>query len=377
MNSRERHLEVLLFGKPDRIPFVPGGGRESTFKVWRQQGLPEGVDWFPYMCQQIGVELPGPSITVHPTIHFEMIPQFDQKVLERKDGSIVVQDWKGNVCEISDRYDPSYCGGVGGKCDFVTRKWLKCPVESWADWEAMKPRYKANDPARFGPDIDEAARQVRNRTDFYGFGISGVFWQLREWMGFEGLCMAFLDKPDLVRDMVSFWEQHVLGMLERTFRHFVPDYVHISEDMAYKEKAMISPEMIREFILPTWKRWGDFIHKAGCPIYDVDSDGFVGELIPLWIEAGFQVNDPLEVAAGNDLPAFRKAYGTKMAYRGGIDKRAMAKGGRVLQDELDRLTPVIRAGGYIPGCDHGVPPDVSWPNMLDYCRRLARLTGWL
>ena len=25
MNHRERYLETLLFGKPDRIPFLPGG----------------------------------------------------------------------------------------------------------------------------------------------------------------------------------------------------------------------------------------------------------------------------------------------------------------------------------------------------------------
>ena len=118
-------------------------------------------------------------------------------------------------------------------------------------------------------------------------------------------------------------------------------------------------------------------HRAGCQIYAVDSDGYVGELIPLWIEAGFQVNDPLEVAAGNDLPEFRNTYGERMAYRGGIDKRAMARGGEAIRREIDRLMPVIRAGGYIPSCDHAIPPDVSWPNMVEYSRLLARATGWL
>jgi hypothetical protein len=31
----------------------------------------------------------------------------------------------------------------------------------------------------------------------------------------------------------------------------------------------------------------------------------------------------------------------------------------------------------LPTCDHGVPPDVSWPNFIEYTRRLAQLTGWL
>lgn len=28
-------------------------------------------------------------------------------------------------------------------------------------------------------------------------------------------------------------------------------------------------------------------------------------------------------------------------------------------------------------CDHGVPPDISWPNFVEYSRLLAELTGWL
>jgi hypothetical protein len=47
-----------------------------------------------------------------------------------------------------------------------------------------------------------------------------------------------------------------------------------------------------------------------------------------------------------------------------------------LTSEMRRIEPVVRSGGYIPGCDHGVPADVSWPNFLEYCRLLAEMTGW-
>ena len=109
----------------------------------------------------------------------------------------------------------------------------------------------------------------------------------------------------------------------------------------------------------------------------MDSDGFIGELIPLWIEAGINACDPIEVAAHNDIGAFRERFGTRMAYRGGVDKRAMAAGGETLSAELARIEPVVHSGGYIPSCDHGIPADVSWPNYLDYVRGLAKITGWL
>ncbi len=153
--------------------------------------------------------------------------------------------------------------------------------------------------------------------------------------------------------------------------------VTINGDMAYKEKAMISPAMTREFLQPSYDRWVSEALASGVKIIDMDSDGKIDELIPIWIESGINVCDPIEVATGNNLNQYRKTFGRKMAYRGGVDKRAMAKGGKIIENELARLEPVIRSGGFIPGCDHGVPPDVSWPNYLHYCRLLAEMTGWL
>ena len=44
----------------------------------------------------------------------------------------------------------------------------------------------------------------------------------------------------------------------------------------------------------------------------------------MWIEAGFNCCFPTEVAAGNDIVAYRRQYGKQMAYLGGLDKRALA-----------------------------------------------------
>ena len=157
----------------------------------------------------------------------------------------------------------------------------------------------------------------------------------------------------------------------------VVDRVLISEDMAYKEKSMISPAMAREFLAPAWRRWAGEARQAGVRIIDVDSDGRVDELIPIWIECGINVCDPMEVAAGNDLNECRAKFGRNIAYTGGIDKRAIAKGGDAVKAEIERVSPVVADGGYIPGCDHAVPPDISWSNFVRYARLLADMTGWL
>jgi hypothetical protein len=378
MTDRERRISTLAFGNPDRVPLEPGLGRKSTLKRWHAEGLPAevtGVDEiaaFAYRTAGGREELPvaGDGFPVN----VRMIPQFEEKVLEHRGNTQVVQDWKGNVCEIGSEFDATY---LRNPVDFVTRRWIRCPVGSRSDWLDIARRYDPADPSRLPGDAAERSRRLVDRAWAVSLDIPGPFWQLREWLGFERLCTLFYDDQPFLRQLIGFWSTFVALVLERTFAVFVPDEIHLSEDMAFKGFSMISPAMVREHLLPVWTRWGKLIREAGCPVYAMDSDGFVGELIPLWIEAGITVCDPVEVAAGNDLAAFRARFGRRMAYRGGIDKRAIAKGGAAIENEIARIQPVIASGGYIPGCDHGVPADVSWTDFVRYVGLLARVTGWM
>jgi len=58
-----------------------------------------------------------------------MMPQFEEKVLEVRAHSQVVQDWKGNICEIGKEFTVEY---LRNAIDFVTRRWIKCP------WKAAR-----------------------------------------------------------------------------------------------------------------------------------------------------------------------------------------------------------------------------------------------
>jgi len=376
VNPRERYREALLFGRPDKVPFHPGGPRESTREAWHRQGLPEGKNYMQALYEILGITPDRTQPGVALGVSFQMMPKFEEKVLEHKDGHYIVQDWMGAITEISDEYDYTY---IRSAKDFVTRKWHRFPVESRADWEErIKWRYDPDTPGRFPDDFEERCEKLKDRDYPASIHFNGPFWQLREWCGMEGLCILMADDPDFVSEMCEFWTDFVSRTMARVLERVELDSVGISEDMAYKAHSMISPAMVRRFLMPAYERWVSEIKASGCPIVDMDSDGYVGELIPLWIEAGINVCDPVEVAAGNDIVEYRRLHGRKMAYRGGIDKRAIAKGGKVMEDELMRVVPpLLEEGGFIPGCDHGVPPDISWPNFIEYARLLAKLTGWL
>ena len=375
MNARQRFRETLLFGNPDKIPLSPGGPRESTLREWRKQGLPEDVNWHTYLLDLLGVKREPQKPSVSLGVSFKMIPTFEEKVLEHRNGHYVVQDWMGAITEISDKYDYTY---IRSARDFVTRKWHKFPVESREDWENMKWRYSVNSEGRFPEDFVERCGKLCDADYPVTFKFNGPFWQLREWLGLENLCIMTIEQAEFIEEMISFWTDFVSETMGRILQNVPVDAVMIGEDMAYKGYSMISPKMVRRFLQPAYKRWVPEIRASGCPIVDMDSDGYVGELIPIWIESGMNCCDPIEVAAGNDIVEYRRQFGKKMAYRGGIDKRALAKGGKIMAEEVMRVVPpLLEGGGYIPSCDHGVPPDISWPNFVEYTRLLAQLTGWL
>ncbi len=374
MNFRERFVASLDFSKPDKVSFIPGGPRESTLKRWRSEGLPENANFMEVLCSIIGIPYEKPDNPKPINVSFIMNPKFEEKILKHEDGHYIVQDWMGAIVEISDQYDLSYLRAAK---DFVTRKWHKFPVETRKDWQDMKKRYDPDDPVRFPENFDQLAEANKNRDWVQTLGFHGPFWQLREWCGFEGLCMLMVEDPAFVEEMAEFWKEFVLRLMDRFFEKATCDHVLINEDMAYKEKSMISPQMARKFLAPCWKAWSERARKAGCTLIDIDSDGYIAELIPVWIESGVNVCCPIEIAAGNDLVKYRKKFGKNMAYRGGIDKRAIAKGGKALEEAMDFVPFLLEEGGYIPSCDHGVPPDISWQNFIEYGRLLAKMTGWL
>lgn len=376
MNSRQRFIETLRFGNLAQRALYPGKPRESTLETWLTQGLPPEMDWRDAVTQTLGIPRDAFVTFEKLPVVFEPLPAFEEKIIEHRDGHYIVQDHTGAIVEISDEFDLSYLHSAK---DFVTRKWHSFPVKDRRDWEEkMRWRYTLDHADRFAQDFVEQCRTLSQRDAIVRLEIPGPFWQLRDWVGFEDLCILLVEQPDFVQEMVDFWSEFISQLLTRLLLHIRPEYIQVGEDMAYKAHSMISPRMAKKFLLPVWERWNAQMKAAGCPVIGLDSDGYVAELIPLWIQAGYHLTFPVEVAAGNDIVAFREQYGTQMAYLGGLDKRALAEGGHALRDEVMRVVPpLFKQGGFLPGCDHGVPPDISWQNYLEYTRLLAQLSGWL
>jgi len=82
---------------------------------------------------------------------------------------------------------------------------------------------------------------------------------------------------------------------------------------------------------------------------------------------------PFEVASGCDVVTMGEEW-PDLVMMGGIDKRVLAAGTDAIEEHLLHIIPaMVRRGGYIPTCDHGVPDNVTLESYLYYRKRICEL----
>jgi len=187
----------------------------------------------------------------------------------------------------------------------------------------------------------------------------------------------FYDDPKLIEDMMEHLLYVHMGIARRAVKDLVISRIDIQEDIAYKTGPLISPDMVKRFIIPRLKQLTDFFHSNGIDIFHIDSDGNIEELIPIWLEeCGINFHWPLEVTAGMDAVALRKKYGKDLILAGNIDKQVFHKGKDAIRDEVMSKVPfLLETGGYFPSLDHSIPPDISLENFRFFINLLREIGG--
>jgi len=196
-------------------------------------------------------------------------------------------------------------------------------------------------------------------------------------MGLEKVSMLLYDDPAWFEEMVETLADLFVGMLERVFSSGGTfDGCHLWEDMCYRGGPLISPRHFRKFLMPQYRRITDVLHRHGVDIVSVDCDGKIDALAPLWLEVGINTMFPFEVGTwGADPYDFRRRFGKELRIMGGFDKNILRSSKEAIAAEVRRLAPLVEEGGYIPHCDHLVPPDAPLENYLYYLQQARAVWG--
>ena len=357
MQDGERLVRWLTFQEVDRPPYYQIWlGWDMTHDRWQRESGLRTLNERAFFNLDSGFERVPVAMHVFPPFEREIVENLGDSYIERDDRGILMRQRRDK-------------GSIPG--------FIEHPVKGWDDWERIRrDRFDADHQGRYRVDWDafNGYLQSTGSAAVLGQGSCGVFGTARDLMGAEGLLAAFIEQPDLVHAIMDYLGDFWVRMYERVVAHVKVSCIHIWEDMAGRNGSLISPKMVREFMMPNYRKIKDFADANDIPLISVDTDGNVSELVPIMMENGVNLVYPFEVQAGCDVEEYRSKY-PRLGILGGLDKRALAQDKEAIDRELARAGRMLKHGGYLPGPDHLVPPNVSWENYTYFMTRLRDLVG--
>lgn len=375
MDGVERMRRMFEGGPVDHLPRQGFGFFPQTFERWQREGLPADV----YSGGRCG---PGfdayfgfdPNVWMGPCLDLgwceaPVWPRYEEKVLRTEGRHEVVQDIVGRhvVFPIGQRQQ-------------VMPTYVKHAVASREDWQReVLPRLDPETPGRW-TGYAEAAAAGRLRLGrgevLHTASVIGGYMYLRSLVGPTELLYLVHDDPGLVHAMMEAWRHIMITCLVREQADVGPYFrLFLAEDICYNHGPLISPAMMREFLLPYYRDLFETLRggQREALHFEIDTDGRCMDVIDVYREIGVTAMSPFEVASGCDVVEAGRRW-PDLHIRGGIDKRILAAGPEAIDRMLDRiLPPMVARGRYIPCADHAVPDDVSLANYLHYRRRTCEM----
>lgn len=387
LTAKDRFLGICRFERPDDLYMWDCGFWTETLRSWIKQGAPKEImdpafrhQYFQFSPGlftpgllgihsgllytggkrvDVGKGLKFPDNGIPPTV-----PGFEPRLIDEDDSTMTVINGGGQTLKFLKEDSgnmPMY---------------LDWPVRDRQTWNEYKKRLDPHTPERWPEDWDACVAAANATTAPVGLQIGGFFGHMREWVGSERVLYMFYDDPNLIEEMMDQMLYLESEITKRVVKDIKVDVALYWEDMCYKAGPLISPEMVRKFMMPRYRKLNELLRENGVEIIFLDSDGNIEALTPLWLECGINYLWPFEVAAGNDVVAVRKQYGKDLIISGAIDKRALAKGKDAIREEVYSKVPfLMKEGGYIPTTDHAVPPDVSLENYQYYINTMREVVG--
>lgn len=338
------------------IKGFPGGiGIMAGGLYWPTQGFPLDSDVKDYFDMDQTLQLVDVNLLFY--------PMFEPKTLREDERSLKYVDVDG-VVRIFLKETATLPSGW---------EW---PIKSERSWEKIKEERIDFDTIRqrLPRNWDNLVREYKNRDYPLALGgyPHGFFGTLAHLLGYDHLFYAYIDNPKLIHDMLKTFTDLWIAVYSEVLADVKIDAVHIWEDISFDKGSMVSPKIIREFMLPYYKRFTSFLKSEGIDIILVDTDGNCMDIIPLFIEGGVTGMYPFEVSCGMDILKVRKKFPT-LQMLGGIPKLDISLGRQRIDQILQPVEELLKTGGYIPFADHLIPPEVPWVEFAYYRNKLHGL----
>ena len=322
MNSRQRFLETMQYGAPDRVPYFEEGLREEVIAHWRQQGLASAADLqarFPSdRRERIEIDLdPMPRLKRWPT--------------------------------------------------------------ATAELDTFRKHFKLDERRRLPRKWKQRARAWRTRDHVLMLYVhQGFFLSMgvRDWHRFHEVILQSMDAPDLVQQIMQIQGDLAARLTERLLSQVEIDAAVFSEPIGGNDRPLLSPDMYGAFVLKSYSPVIDVLQRHGVPVIIFQTYANAAILIPSVLDWGINCLWACEVnVEAMDYRRLRSQFGKQLRLIGGIDLDALRQGKDAIKREVEtKVPPLLQQGGYVPLADGRVREDVPYENYVYYRQLVRKLT---
>ena len=351
MNSTERVMAAVGFQKLDRIPIWDGyWGRFA--ENWRRYKGFSG-DETPADYYGIDVSACVADETFFPS-HKGLIGEDSEYRIERDGWGRTIRTGKDNVYFME-----------------TLETVLKEPTD--LDSLVCEP---ADSEVRFhGFSEYVAGERASGRCVFAKVG--GLYIRSHFLRGEDRLLVDMAQDSGFCDALFDWTLEHLTAMALQTLRRTDAwkTGLWVYDDMASVNSTMFSPAMFERFFLPRYRKLIAACRAAGCEHFFLHSDGNIGPVLDILLDAGFEGFNPLEPRCGLELPKLREKYGKRCVFFGGMcNTRILPRGDRrEIEEYVSSLVELGRDGGLILG-SASIGDDIA-PETYEYYMSLVKSLG--
>ena len=349
MNSKERFNQALLHKSPDRPPIDYLALPETDRKLKEFYGVATeiellnilGVDFYYLSCRDISQNETCLPFYKGPALYM------DESQRECPFGI----RFRRKACQSKFAVDEAIAVPLeNASCenDILRHPW---PKASWFDFEPLYEQCIAND----------------NRVIVGGLW-SGILGDSYRMHGFQNFLCNMAFNPQLIKTLVDRVTDFYLEANDRMFATLKNkmDIWFFGNDFGFQESLLCSIDMFCEFFIGNIKRLCDLAHSYGLKVM-MHSCGSIASIIPLLIDAGVDMLDPVQVtASGMDITTLKQSFGNDIVFHGAIDTQQILPFGspeQVRNHVIETRRVLGAAGGYITAPSQVLQPDIPVENI--------------
>lgn len=237
------------------------------------------------------------------------------------------------------------------------------PIQSWADFEAY-PWPKAEDIRQ--PALEYVNAIVPEGMKIAAVPFGGIFENASWLMGLQSFSYALHDQPELVEAICQRVGELVTANFAQAATIDNVATMFLSDDLGFYSGTLVSPEVLRHYIFPHYKKIADITHQAG-RLLIFHSCGNLHRIMDEVIDdIGIDAKHSFEDKIMPVEEVYRR-WGDRVAILGGVDMHLLSQG---TEEQVRARTRQIlevcgvKGTGYCLGTGNTVANYISKQNYL-------------